>query len=96
MHRFLGTAALLSGLTAASLGWMLEQTFNLYKAGLQSFFTKQAHELASILLPIIGVLLYSLAVLVMLTFTVYDQHALPTPSLPYARPPEEAKTGMRV
>ena len=78
-HHWLGCLGLLSGLYAATLGMAEVQIFDLWATGYQSFSSPAVYYLGSVLVPVMGVLLFMQAVAVLLTHMVFEQQYLPAP-----------------
>lgn len=79
-HRWLGCLGLLSGLFAVTLGLAGSQIYDLWFTGFETFDTPAVYATASILIPIMGLLLFVQAIAVMLTHVVIEQQYLPAPA----------------
>ncbi len=79
VHRFLGSASLLSGFLSILLGLMEDQVFSMYSAGgLKTFFTaSKAHAFGYAIIAGLGLVLFLLAISVMFTFVVFTEQAAP-------------------
>lgn len=80
-HRWLGCLGLLSGLYAATLGLAEVQIFDLWATGYRTFSSPAVYYTGSVLVPVMGVLLFVQAAAVMLTHVVLEQQYLPAPVL---------------
>jgi len=91
IHRFLGAATLILALISASIGWASEQTYLmvLCAPNMAAFVQRsEAYLVSNLLIPVMGMLLLALTGFVLLTFTVFEQQAIPVDRSPN---PEEGE-----
>lgn len=94
VHRFLGSATLLTALTAILVALEEVQTFDLFaKYGIKAFFNSpKPYSLVSVLLPIMALLILSQAVVVMYNL-VHGQQVIPAGKAAPAQNGVHAKAG---
>jgi len=80
LHRYLGSATLLAGFAAITMGLAEDQTFVLWSTGVETFFSPAAYNIASMIIPLLGYLLFLLALSVMAQFVVFDEQVIPGPA----------------
>lgn len=80
VHRFLGAATLLTGFAAILLGVMVSQEAFLLFQGLEALFSPATYTISCLIMPLLGYLLFLLAVTVMLQFVVFEVQSIPAPA----------------
>ena len=92
MHRFLGSATLLTAFTAIVAAFSECQTFDIFaKHTIKGFYDNAAYSLVSILLPIMTLLVLIQAVVVVYNLA-HGQQAIPTTS---SAPVAKAANGVK-
>ncbi len=92
-HKFLGGATLISGLLSACIGWGAEQIYLMAISGphMEWFFCPDAYTASLMLIPVFGILLFALGVLVALSYTVFEEQAIPLAGRVQPHCPEAGK-----
>lgn len=80
IHRYLGSATLLAGFAAIIMGLAEDQIFLLWSTGVETFFSPAAYNIYSMIIPLLGYLLFLLALAVMVQFVIFDEQVLPAPA----------------
>ncbi|BDA44414.1 probable cytochrome b reductase 1 [Coccomyxa sp. Obi] len=80
VHRFLGAATLLTGFAAILLGVMVAQEAFLLFQGVETLFSPATYSISSLIMPLLGYLLFLLAVSIMLQFVVFEEQVIAAPS----------------